>query len=224
MFMVIQYWLKIQRIVGQNMFNQDSGNTEIFERFVGTLLDLAIDYHTPISICRNYCDQAELAVGFYAENTKLQEMVVDRIIQVRKRIYEIRADLDMRENEEKKVFIRKKIEENDDALGLIQKLVQKLGQITQKTEFDKVLGQVQQLDEVLEKEYFAERQEKIYQQITHRCADIVDKKVQYFKRRENEQYNLKALESYEKAYRLLKNAENIADHEEIVKNEQAEGY
>ena len=205
-------------LVGQNIFNQNSGNTEIFEKYVEVLLDLATDYHTPIAICRSYCDKAELAVEFYAENVELHEDLVYEIIHIKEHIYEIRMDLDARENEERKAFVKKKIEENDQILNVLQKLMQKLIQITQKEEFDKVLEQIQQLDEVLNKEYLVERQEKMYQQISGKCANLVDTKIQYFNHKNKAEYNLKALEAYEKAYKLLKNADNIADSEEIIKN------
>lgn len=68
-------------LVGQNMFNKDSGNTEIFKKYVGVLLKLASDYHAPIAVCSNYCDKAELAIEFYAENTELTEAVIAEIIK-----------------------------------------------------------------------------------------------------------------------------------------------
>ena len=205
-------------VVGQFMFNQDSGNTEIFEKYVGILLELATDYHTPIAVCRSYCDKAELVVEFYAENVELHEDLVYKIMHIRERVYEIREGLDARENEDRKVFVKKKVEENDEILSVLQRLLQKLIQITQKAEFDKVLEQIQQLDEVLNKEYLVERQEKMYQQISKECANLVDAKIRYFKRKDKAEYNLKALEAYEKAYRMLKNAENIGESEEIIKN------
>ncbi len=205
-------------LVGQNMFNKDSGNTEIFKKYVGVLLKLASDYHAPIAVCSNYCDKAELAIEFYAENTELTEAVIAEIIKKRNYIYEIRLGLDAREKEESREFFNKKIEENDKTLEFLLKLKHRLGKVTQKAEFDKVLGQIQQLDEVLDKEYLTEHQETEYQKISRECAGLVDIKMRYFNHKNNVEYNLRALEIYERAYKGLKDAENLEYCHETLKD------
>lgn len=205
-------------LVGQNMFNKYSGDREVFQKYIGILLDLAKDYHAPVAVCRNYCGKAEIAVEFYAENARLDEDVIDEILKKKESIYEILSNLDERELEESKAFEREISSDNERTLNLVKKLNQKLAQVTQKVELDKVLKQIQQLDGVLEKEYFTERQETLYQQLSKECANLVDVRIRYLNHRKEVEYNLKAIETYEKAYQMLKNAKNPENCMDVIKD------
>lgn len=204
-------------LVGQNIFNQDSGNIEFFQKYAGTLLELAASRQTSVPIAKNYCDRAELAVEFFAENAVLDESIVDGIMEKKECIAKIRTELAAREYAERKAVFREYAEGNEKTLNIIQKLNRALSHVTEKQELNKILNQIQQLDGVLEKEYFTEYQEQLYQQISGECASITDAKIRYFNHTKNVDYNLKALEAYEKVYRLLKNAENVEECKGITR-------
>ena len=205
-------------LVGQNMFNKDSGNIEAFQKYAGTLLELAAANQTLIPTAKYYCYRAELAVDFFAENTALDESIVDIIMEIKERISNIRAELAAKEYAGRKAVFREKAEENEKTLHVIQKLSPALSNATKKQELHKILEQIQQLDGVLEQEFFTEPQEQLYQQISRECAIITDAKIRYFNHKQNVDYNLKALEAYERVYRLLKEAENMEDCKEITRD------
>lgn len=203
-------------LVGQNMFNKNRSDTAVFEKYVGALLKLAAGYKTPVEVCRHYCDKADLAVELYAENADLQEQTVQNVIEKKRQLAELRSDLAEREEESRRELLKEIVKANDACLDLVGRLHQELLQAKDPAEFDKLLTQIQKVDQKLDMEYFTERQEAFYQKVSKACAKAVDGKMRYFNHRQKVVYNLKAAEAYKKAYNILKKAENVEYCGEIL--------
>ena len=204
-------------LAGQNLFNKNSGDKDIFEKYFDLLLTLADDNNKTIDERRGFLRQAVTVLAFFSENTEMDESIVKYIIDRKSKLDCASEHINTDEIELQKSIIKKKIEDNDHVLVAVGELIRKLELVTDTTEFEKTIKQIGQADVSFEKEYFTERQQDRYDILTKRCSEIVDKKTRGLEHKRNIEYNMKAIEAYEKVFTLFKENEIPENHMDIVK-------
>lgn len=189
-------------LVGQNMLNKNSGSREVFDKYFEYLIEL-VDSNEKY---RGYLQKAEMALSFYAENAELTEQTIEYILGRYNLIRNIRDNM-----------IRKSCLDNEETLKLIERLINRMGNTSEKDSFNNDLTRVEKMDMLLDKDNFTAEQQELYASISKKCATIVENRLRYFERKKNIEYNLQAVSSYEKVYQLFKGNNCPNNHEQIMK-------
>lgn len=203
-------------IVGQNMFNRFPGNVEYFNLYFDLLVELA--HRGDVEQRSRFLQNAMTAVAAFSESVELTPDIVDDVRvkeEILERVYE---SIEKERAEQVRAATKEKVKFNEDALALIERLLKQLKSTTAKNEFDKLLQNIGDVDSSLEKEYLTDRQVKKYKELTNLSSGLVSEKMTYFENQSNREYNLRAIEAYEKAYNMFKNGQVIATHKEVIKN------
>lgn len=203
-------------LVGHNLLNKNRDNKDIFDLYFDFLLCLASDKEAENG--GKYIQQAEAALTFFSENADMSEDVVHYIQTKEEDLIQVYSVIEEERKEKEIELLRAKIKANDDTLSSIKKFAGKLLEAGKKEELDNILEQIGKMDTEIEKEYLVERQQKEYQILTRQCSDSVSVKLKAFERKENVEYNLRAIEAYEKVFKYFKGNEVISEHKEVVKN------
>ena len=204
-------------MTGQNLFHKHSGDKEIFEKYFDLLLALAGDRDRAVEERRGYLRQAVAVLAFFSENAEFDENIVSYITGRRDQLDCTAECINSDEVELHRAVIKRKIEENDHNIAGVCELIRKLESASNTAEFDKAIKQIGQADAMFEKDYFTERQQDHSDVLTKKCSEIVDKKTRAFERKRNAEYNVKAIEAYEKIFTLFKENKIPENHLDIVK-------
>lgn len=203
-------------IVGQNMFAKYPGDKECFEPYFKLLVELASGGET--SKRNSFLQQAMTASAIFSENTQLTEEIVEYIQKNELLLETTYNEIEAANETKKRDFVKDKIQFNDDALILIEKLLLKLKNVKTKEEFEKIIQTLGKVDSGIDKEYMSERQSEKYSELTKNSSNLVSVKMSSFEEAENREYNIKAIEAYKNAFDMLKNNEITESHKDVMRN------
>lgn len=199
---------KIQEalLVGRNMVNQDSRNTEKLELYLNFLLFLA--ENLPLHRERKqFVGQAEITLSFFAENADLNSNLIELISEYEKRIQKINDNLLKEEKDKQEEIVKNICGTNNKILVKLYQMKQRLEMVKGKEEFDKILLDISSLDSKLVHDYLSEEQKTHYEQLNKEFTACISDKMKELEYRENIAYNKAAVEAYDKAFKKFKSDE-----------------
>jgi hypothetical protein len=206
-------------VVGTNLLNKVPGNKEVFNTYFNFLCDLAKKSpEISIDTRKRYVQRADVALALFSENVELTDDIMELILEYRKKLSEIADSINSEIDNDKEKFRMEREKDNNEAVELLKKLIDKLSNTSNKSEFDKILGQIGDIDNIIDKDFLTKKQSNEYDKLTVHCTDVVNKKLKDFERRENEVYNLRAVDAYEKVYNWFKNNDSPGNHNEVLRN------
>lgn len=203
-------------IVGQNMFGKTPGEKDCFEPYFMLLVELASNGE--VSKRNSFLQQAMTTIAIFSENAQLTEELVEYIQKNERLLESIYNEMESANEEKKRDFVKDKIQFNDDALILIEKLLLQLSSAKTKEEFEKTIQTLGKVDSSIDKEYMSERQLEKYSELTKNSSNLVSTKMACFEETENREYNIKAIEAYKNAFDMFKNNEITESHKEVMRN------
>lgn len=203
-------------IIGQNLFSQNSGDPEIFGSYYTILRSMA-SCAKSIDEKNIYAQQLTAILTQFSETVSLNDSMIEYIKSKEDSLKLLYDEIQNQEQIFEKENIKSKILENDNLLNSIEIIIAKLNKVSNKNELDSLLLELQRIDSSILNEYLTERQQNLYQKETKKCSEIVEYKIRHFERAQNVEYNLKALEAYEKVYQYFKTGEIPDNHKEIIK-------
>lgn len=192
-------------LVGQNLFNRNIDNREVFDKYFALILSLIVDENVVDN--ERFIQQATAVLAYYAENAELTAEIIDDIKRKEKEI-----------DNAKKNFLKMKISENDEVLEVLVKLLKRLNTQNDKKKFEDTLNQIGQVDSLVKDEYLTENQKSLYDSMTSQCSQIVNKKMNEYNCQERVEYNLKAVQAYENVFNYFKGKTVVENHNEIIKS------
>ena len=192
-------------LVAQNMFNKNNGDKQVFDAYFSLLFDAA---NKNIGSAEKIIEQMVSVLSVYSENAELNESEVDHIRKCEEKLNTLVSAFQKRSEESKIKYLKAVIEKNDSLMKEADLLLNSLEKNSNKSDFEKVLKEIYELDEKFDKTNFVLRQKNEYEEVTSKCQKIVDVKLKEFERIENIEYNKKAIASYEKVFNLFRNPNN----------------
>ena len=198
------------------MFNKSPGDRECFEPYFLLLAELASEGETDQR--SSFLQQAMAAIAAFSESTDLTKEAVEYIREKEALMEDTYNKIEAEKERLKRGFIKEKIQFNDDALSLIEKLLSQLNSVNSDGEFEKIIKKLGDVDSSIDKEYLSERQLTKYSELTRTSSSLVSGKMAFFENERNKEYNLKAIEAYEKVFNMFKDNEILDSHKEIIKN------
>jgi len=163
-----------------------------------------------------YIDRADTVLEYFSENALLNEGVVSSIKEYKERLEERRSAVaeEIAAKERDAALSGEKY--NADALSLIERLADNILSVTDEESLNRIVDNVKRVDKSIETEFLTDEQAIEYERLTAKCQDAVTKKLSALEEERNRDYNLRAIEAFDKALRLIKNAETIETTEKII--------
>lgn len=202
-------------LVGENIFKRNPENQETFESYFDYLLELV--KVSELENAKTLFQQAANVLTLFSENVDINENTVDLILNREQKLKNVYSLLIERENEQKKIKIREQLVYQNDALDLLEQLLDKIDKCSDEKEFNKFINDLGKIDKTINKESLSSTQERKYVYLTKKSSEIVSLKMKYFEKIKERDYNLKAIESYESVFNMFKNGKVINNHKEVLK-------
>lgn len=194
-------------LVGRNMVNKNPGDTEYVNAYVDLLLSLA-EKLPSLNERKSFIGQANVTISFYEENADLSPEIVDSIAQIRSKMEQIAIAIDKEEEENLSENLRKIDSENADLIKQLYSLKQNIASSKTQDEFDKSLQEISLIDAKINHEYLTDEQTMIYNQLNRECTEIISTKMRELEHIKNVEYNKKAVEAFNSAFKKFRNDES----------------
>lgn len=194
-------------LVGRNMVNKNPGDAECVNAYVDLLLSLAENLPS-LNERKSFIGQANVTISFYEENADLSPEVVDSIAQIRSKMEQIAIAIDKEEEENVSENLRKIDSENADLIKQLYSLKQNIASSKTQDEFDKSLQEISLIDAKINHEYLTDEQTMIYDQLNRECTEIISTKMRELEHIKNVEYNKKAVEAFDSAFKKFRNDES----------------
>ena len=193
-------------MVGRNMVNQEPKSIEKFSMYLELILSLA-EKLPSLDERREFIGQANVTLAFFEENADLSIELVEKINTYKKRIDEIINKLITEEKEKSSKALNDIKASNNKFIKELYQAKQVLSKANSQEEFDKVLMEISQIDAKIEHDYLTDEQKIHYNQINKVYTSSISDKMRELEQKSNVVYNKKAVESYDKAFKMFKNDE-----------------
>ena len=194
-------------LVGRNMVNKNPGDDECVSAYVDLLLSLA-EKLPSLNERKNFIGQANVALSFYEENAELTPEVIDKISSYRSKMGELAVMIDDEEIAKENDGLRQIELENAKLIKQLFSIMQKIASAKSKDDFDKNLREISLIDTRIEHDYLNEEQKVLYDQLNRECTDIISSKMRELEHISNVEYNKKAVEAYDSAFKKFRNDES----------------
>lgn len=202
-------------IVGKNFYSKNLGNKVMFIKYFDFLLMVA---HYPIEIeTRKYfISEAETALVFFSENTDIDMEKVDFIKKCRATLLQVSNDIN---NVELKIYSEQNervLKENNQYIKELVDLKGKLFATKQQEEFDKLLVDVNKIENSINKELLSDEQKELYDSLTKDYSKLISEKMLDLNEKNNTKYNNAAVRDFKYVYKEFK------ENEAKYKNSQSQ--
>jgi hypothetical protein len=201
--------------VGKNLYNKNLGDMTVFEKYFKFAV-LVASYPIEIETRKYFASEAETALIFFSENAVMDTEQLsfikkcrEDLMQVTNYIKDLEFKVYSQENE-------KIIAENNNFLTELVSLKGKLFAAKQQAEFDKLLLEVNRVENSLGKEFLAVEQKKLYDSLTREYSEIISKKMSDLHQKNNTEYNKTAVKDFKYVF------EEFKDNEAKYKNSQSQ--
>ena len=147
----------------------------------------------------------------------MDENVIAFLIDKEEELDQAFERLNQRQEEHNREAVRQEVTYHNDALALLEQLLHKIEKCESQVDFNSYVNNLGKIDQSIHRDRLSSRQENKYLELTERSSHIVSEKIAYFEKIKNREYNIRALEAYEKVFRMFKNGQVIDDHKETIK-------
>lgn len=106
---------------------------------------------------------------------------------------------------------------NRKVLVQLKKTISEIKLTKSSFDFERKLNQIGKLDVSLVKDFFTGSEQTEYVALTKQCSKIVESKTREFEHKKNVEYNLRAIEEYEKIFNMFKSGSVPNNHLAILK-------
>lgn len=202
-------------LVGQSMVNHNPVNKDYFEAYFDYLISFA--QNDNILVAKSFLQQATGVLAFFSERIVIDESIVEFIMNKENELNRVAEILNKRQEEIDSEAIRQEVIYHNDALELLEQLLEKIETCEKLVDFNKYVDNLSKVDQSIKRDRLSERQEKKYVELTQKSSNVVNSKLTYFENIKNREYNISAIEAYNKVFNMFKNGKIVIDHKESIK-------
>lgn len=203
-------------LVGNNMVAHYPENREAFEAYFDYLISLVQKRENDEA--KALLQQATNLLAIFSEHVEMNDEVVKLILRKEKKLDDTWSSFHVKEETEKREKIREEVIYHNDALALLEQTLEKMVQCENENDFNVHISNLGKIDQCINREHLSSTQEKRYVELTKKSSEIVSSKMKYFEKIRNRDYNIKAIEAYEKVFHMFKNGKVIEEHKETLKS------
>ena len=194
-------------LVGKNMVNKNPSDSESVKAYIDLLLTLA-EKLPSLNERKSFIGQANVTLSFYEENAELTPEIIKQIENCRSRMGKIAIAIDEEEKAKVDDGLRQIKKTNSDLIKQLYSIKQKIVCSKTKEDFDKKLNEISLIDAKIEHDYLDDEQKTLYDQLNRDCTDVISSKMREFEYISNVEYNKRAVEAYDSAFKKFKNEES----------------
>ena len=202
-------------LVGQNLFNNNQNNIKVFESFFDYLLVLA--EKSSLDKAKSLIQQAIGVLALFSENVDITERTVEYLVQKEEDLSCVTQKIIDREESARRERITEEVKYHNDALDILEQLLTKMTNCNNESDFNVLLNDLGRVDQSINRDRLSSTQENKYLMLTKKSSEVVSVKMASFEKKRNRDYNLKAIESYERIFNMFKNRKVVGDHKEVLK-------
>lgn len=203
-------------LVGQNMINRSPNDSNCFEAYFDYLLSLA--ENEDIQVGKSFLQQAIGVLAFFSESVDIDEHVVDFIVNKENELNRVSEMINQKWEQITREAARQEVTHNNDALELLEHLLEKVNKCKRQADFNTYLEEMGRIDQSINRERLSKGQEAKYAELTQKSSAIVSTRMAYFEDAKNREYNISAIEAYEKVFNMFKSGKVVTDHKEVLKS------
>ncbi len=203
-------------LVGQNMVNHNPGDKKCFEAYFDFLISLAQDKED-ILVAKSLLQQAAGVLAFFSESVEINESIVEFLINKESELNQVAEVLNQKQEAITRETVGQEVIFHNDALELLEQLLGKIQKCERLAEFNKYIDNLGKIDKSINHDRLSNEQEKKYVELTRKSSNVVSSKMEHFENLKNREYNISAIEAYEKVFHMFKNGKVDSDHKEILK-------
>lgn len=202
-------------LVGHNLFNRNTSDKRIFEAFFDYLLYLAKEKQ--VANGEEFLRQATGALALFSEAVKMDKEVVEFVLEKEEQLNKVITETIAEEDKEKKRLKAQEKQYYDEAMILIERLLKDISQCKDEGLFNKKLHNLGEVDKSIRKDRLSSVQENKYIELTKKSSEIVSGRMAAFEKIKNREYNIKAIEAYEKVFNMFKYGRVSDNHKEDLR-------
>lgn len=202
-------------LVGQNMVNRNPGDKECFEAYFDYLISLA--QNKDLLTTKSFLQQATGALAFFSESVEMDEDFVEFIMNKENELNQIAELLKQKQEDINRETVKQEVIYHNDALELLEQLLEKIKKCENPVDFNTYVNDLGKIDQSINRDRLSKGQENKYVELTQKSSNIVSSKMTYFENAKNREYNISAIEAYEKVFNMFKNGKVVDDHKEVLK-------
>lgn len=194
-------------IVIKNAYNKQPGSISMFKSYMDFCLNIA-QYPISFSDRAFFLKEGEDALTYFSENVVMDEKSLDEIISYRQKLVDASRDIqnvDLERRKKQNTEIEKR---NNQILADIASSKSEIMSTKNQVSFDILLTHLSAKENLLKKEYFDDKQQKLYDSLTKDFSKIVSKKMESLAHEEDKSYNRRAIHDFKRAFEAFKADEN----------------
>ncbi|NCD09431.1 MAG: hypothetical protein EOL98_08400 [Negativicutes bacterium] len=201
--------------VGKNLYSKNLESKEMFMKYFDFLLMVA-QYPIELETRKYFTSEAETALVFFSENTDIDMEKIDFIKKCRETLMDVSNDIN---NVELKIHSEqneKALKENNQYIKELVDLKGKLFSTKQQEEFDRLLVDVNKIENLIKKDLLSDEQKELYDSLTRDYSELISKKMLELNQKSNAEYNNIAVRDFKYVY------EEFKENETKYKNSQSQ--
>lgn len=201
-------------LVGQNMLIHSS-DPEVFSAYMDLLCELVGSVEDR-SLAADNLEQANGAFSYYACHAPLDRETVEALMRQRRRLDDLRESLRSEAQQEEAALRAEQNRYIQDSFSLIDRLAEHLAESTDDAELKKTMQQIKAIDSRLDRSNFNEAQATEYERLTRKCSENVARQTGILEHSREIDYNQKAADAFERAFRLFSSGTEADKRREIL--------
>lgn len=194
-------------LVGQNLFNKNPGNEDVFDEYYSFLCTLAKSLPS-FEDKQKFADQANMVLAFYKENVELNEITVQHILNYQSKLESIFSDIESIHIDKLGASIEEAQANNEVYLKEFFKLKDRLSESYSKDKFEEILREIGEVDLLIDKDALTADQKLVYDDLTEEYTELISFKMREMEHKVNVDYNKKAAEEFAKAIKEFRENES----------------
>lgn len=190
-------------IVLKNLFSGHLADRKCFSYYFDFCLSLAGESGVPGETRDAYYDKADVALQMFAEKTVCDEESLLLIKEKRSILNELYEKAESERREEllrKEEQLHKKVKKD---LGTLASRIDYISDIKSRTELDRIVDEISSVESALDKGVFNKAEQDEYAKLSKKLSDVLPKKLETFKKKEEHKYNSEAVQIIKQSFDLF---------------------
>jgi hypothetical protein len=194
-------------LVGQNLFNRNPANSEVFSAYFDFLCSLA--ENLPLLEDRqDFANRAAVALAFFAENADLDAPLIAKITAQQERLSAASNHIATALSEKTTAAIKECEQRNAACLKEIYKHKDRLQNADTQELLDAALAEIGSADAQIDKNNLTAEQNTAYDTLTKELTDLISVKMRELEYKKNVAYNKQAADSFAQAFKKFRENES----------------
>jgi hypothetical protein len=192
------------QIVGKNLFCNSPSDKDVFCLYFDFCIEQA-EKQEEINSSSFFLSEADLALSLFCERCNMSKGIFSLIDDKREKFIETSQIVNNRIHENEDAIAKQTSDNNEALIEELDGLANDLEKTSDQNEFESTISKVSNAENSLQKELFTQQQKERYDSISKKYSKLVTEKMREFQRQSDMDYNLRAADSFKKAYDSFRN-------------------